>query len=82
MDALNAAGSSASAMAQWSALQSARSGAVAEDPTPEAASALAEAGTEQRFTMALLKKTLTIDADSANDLAQMLGDGSKVDIYA
>ena len=82
MDALNPAGSSASALAQWSAVQGARGGDAGGDASPEAISALAEAGDEGRFTMAVLKKTLTIDAESANGLAGLLGDGGHVDVYA
>ena len=56
--------------------------AVARDPTPENISAVDEAGTQSAFAMDLLKKTLSIDLTNADDLAEMLGQGSRVDVYA
>jgi len=82
MDALNAAGSSSAALAQWSALQGARAGDVAQDPSPEAVSELAEAGTGEQVTLEILKRTLNIDAESAKGLDDLLEGGSRVDVYA
>ena len=85
MDPVNASGASMMAMSlgQWrSAGQGEGLAAVARDPTPENISAADEAGTQSAFTMDLLKKTLSIDLTNADDLAEMLGQGSRVDVYA
>ena len=74
--------SAARAATQSYALRGQRRDDEAVDPSPEAASALAEAGTQSRFTMSILKKTLAMDAAEGEDLAKLMGQGSHLDVYA
>ena len=53
-----------------------------EGLTPEASSALPEAGVQSQVSTAVLKKTLAIDAAEGEDMVKMMGQGSRFDQYA
>jgi hypothetical protein len=72
----------ASAVTQNYAAMNAATSAVAQDPGPGTVSAQTQSGTQAQFSMGVLKQTLDIQASVGAQLAQMIGQGSGVDITA
>ena len=83
MGSLASAGLAASGMVNQSyALLAGSRANAAQDPSPEASSALDQAGTQAQVSTAVLKKTLDMESATGNQFAQMLGQSPKVDLYA